>query len=211
MSRVNAKGSRHSRHVPHWMKERLYVEQAGRCHWCNRMCVPSDGKVMDNDEQPPDLWTVDHLTPRSKGGSNSWSNLVGACRECNVKKGYATASEYSNGVAKPWTKRLPVQVVEKAVKPSVSGVIRVPVKRFVTRPVPPWGLRVKIRTKTTVWGRFRLLARRVLGRPLPISLFRAIVPPKAKASPYGLYDISSSRPRNIVADLQTERARIAAQ
>ena len=31
--------------------------------------------------------TIDHVIPRSKGGDDSWENLVVACASCNVKKG----------------------------------------------------------------------------------------------------------------------------
>jgi 5-methylcytosine-specific restriction endonuclease McrA len=31
--------------------------------------------------------TFDHLTPRSKGGRTTWSNIVTACAPCNLKKG----------------------------------------------------------------------------------------------------------------------------
>ena len=31
--------------------------------------------------------TVDHVIPRSKGGQNTWENLVACCETCNVKKG----------------------------------------------------------------------------------------------------------------------------
>lgn len=30
--------------------------------------------------------TIDHVIPRSKGGDDSWGNLVVACSSCNVKK-----------------------------------------------------------------------------------------------------------------------------
>ena len=30
--------------------------------------------------------TLDHIVPKSKGGKDSWHNLVCACRECNRKK-----------------------------------------------------------------------------------------------------------------------------
>lgn len=30
--------------------------------------------------------TVDHVVPRSKGGSNEWTNVVAACKRCNFKK-----------------------------------------------------------------------------------------------------------------------------
>jgi 5-methylcytosine-specific restriction endonuclease McrA len=31
--------------------------------------------------------TIDHVIPRSKGGSDDWDNLVVACSSCNIKKG----------------------------------------------------------------------------------------------------------------------------
>lgn len=31
--------------------------------------------------------TIDHIVPRSRGGSHSWENLVSACRSCNHRKG----------------------------------------------------------------------------------------------------------------------------
>jgi|TARA_B100000282_G_scaffold268816_1_gene221867 hypothetical protein len=31
--------------------------------------------------------TIDHVIPKSKGGEDTWENLVVACSSCNVKKG----------------------------------------------------------------------------------------------------------------------------
>ena len=31
--------------------------------------------------------TIDHVIPKSKGGSEEWTNLVVACSKCNTKKG----------------------------------------------------------------------------------------------------------------------------
>lgn len=44
-----------------------------RCHYCGR--------------RAPDVELhVDHIIPRSKGGSNSPDNLIAACAECNLGK-----------------------------------------------------------------------------------------------------------------------------
>ena len=37
--------------------------------------------------------TLDHIMPQSRGGENSWENLVTCCGSCNVKKGNRTPEE----------------------------------------------------------------------------------------------------------------------
>lgn len=37
--------------------------------------------------------TIDHVLPKSRGGKDTWENLVTACDKCNVKKGDRTPKE----------------------------------------------------------------------------------------------------------------------
>ena len=37
--------------------------------------------------------TLDHIVPRSRGGKNSWTNLVTCCQSCNLKKANRTPEE----------------------------------------------------------------------------------------------------------------------
>ena len=37
--------------------------------------------------------TLDHVLPKSRGGQNTWENLVAACKKCNQKKGSRTPKE----------------------------------------------------------------------------------------------------------------------
>lgn len=37
--------------------------------------------------------TIDHIVPRSRGGGDTWDNVVAACLKCNVKKGDRTPRE----------------------------------------------------------------------------------------------------------------------
>jgi len=37
--------------------------------------------------------TLDHVIPKSKGGMNSWDNLVTSCQKCNLKKADRTPEE----------------------------------------------------------------------------------------------------------------------
>ena len=42
---------------------------------------------------PSDKLTMDHVLPKSRGGNNTWENLVAACKKCNQKKGSRTTKE----------------------------------------------------------------------------------------------------------------------
>lgn len=42
---------------------------------------------------PYDKLTMDHVIPKSRGGKNTWENLVAACKKCNQKKGSRTPKE----------------------------------------------------------------------------------------------------------------------
>lgn len=55
-------------------KSQLADEYGLCCWWCE--C-----------SLPPDKLTLDHLKPRSKGGSNSLENLRLACVSCNQSRG----------------------------------------------------------------------------------------------------------------------------
>ena len=41
----------------------------------------------------PEELTLDHVLPKSRGGKNTWHNLVAACKKCNQKKGSRTTHE----------------------------------------------------------------------------------------------------------------------
>ena len=47
-----------------------------RCAYCNRVAN-----------------TVDHVVPKSRGGKDSWQNLVACCLRCNNKKGDKSLAE----------------------------------------------------------------------------------------------------------------------
>jgi len=40
-----------------------------------------------------DELTLDHIIPRSRGGGDTWENIVTACVRCNIKKGSRTPKE----------------------------------------------------------------------------------------------------------------------
>ena len=45
--------------------------------------------------------TVDHIVPKSRGGGNSWTNLVASCHPCNLKKGNRTPPEANMKLIRP--------------------------------------------------------------------------------------------------------------
>jgi 5-methylcytosine-specific restriction endonuclease McrA len=53
----------------------------------NHMCQYCGSK------RPSEELSIDHVVPRSRGGTMSWTNCVLACLECNVKKGNRTLEE----------------------------------------------------------------------------------------------------------------------
>lgn len=40
--------------------------------------------------------TIDHVFPRSRGGADSWENLVASCKKCNNRKGNRTPEEWGH-------------------------------------------------------------------------------------------------------------------
>ena len=63
------------------IRTRLWEETAGHCIYCGRPVSEED-------------MAVDHIEPRSLGGSDSFLNKVCACRACNAQKGNTPLEEY---------------------------------------------------------------------------------------------------------------------
>jgi hypothetical protein len=76
-----------------WENTKMYVRARDEytCQYC--------GAVM-----PLDL-EVDHVVPRSRGGSDRPDNLVAACHECNQRKGKLTAREFGHPAVAERAKR----------------------------------------------------------------------------------------------------------
>jgi 5-methylcytosine-specific restriction endonuclease McrA len=61
------------------VKEYLLDKWGRKCAYCGKTGVPLE---------------VEHIVPKSRGGTDRVSNLTIACRACNVKKGNKTAEEF---------------------------------------------------------------------------------------------------------------------
>jgi 5-methylcytosine-specific restriction endonuclease McrA len=64
--------------------------------------------------------TIDHIMPRSKGGIDSWENVVAACLKCNVKKGDRTPNQAGMHLMTT-PRRPPSHVSFEISKHSLSG------------------------------------------------------------------------------------------
>ena len=62
--------------APRWNKKRLFQRDKGLCAYCEK-----------------DATTIDHVVPRSQGGTSTWKNTVACCLRCNGKKGNRTPQE----------------------------------------------------------------------------------------------------------------------
>jgi 5-methylcytosine-specific restriction endonuclease McrA len=59
-------------------RKNLLHRDANTCQYCRK-----SGEEM----------TLDHVIPRSRGGQDTWENIVVACVRCNVRKGSRTPKE----------------------------------------------------------------------------------------------------------------------
>lgn len=65
----------------------IYRRDEGRCRICGRMCVPKDAGGTDRSAWPH----IDHVIPRSRGGSDDPENLQLTCGSCNAAKRHRDA------------------------------------------------------------------------------------------------------------------------
>lgn len=63
-----------------YSRKNIFHRDENRCQYCGT-------------EKARKELTVDHIIPRSRGGRNTFTNIVAACKECNSKKGDKTPEE----------------------------------------------------------------------------------------------------------------------
>lgn len=77
----------------------------------------------------PSRLTIDHVTPRSRGGDSSWTNLVTACEKCNTRKSNKKPNEcnmpLSTKPRKPVWFELHYNSLENTLKDSWHRWIRI--------------------------------------------------------------------------------------
>src|SRR3954453_16722289 len=74
------------RRIPHQTRalsrKNILLRDRNCCQYCGTLL-------------PAGELTLDHVMPRSRGGSSTWENLVACCHTCNRKKGNRTPTEAS--------------------------------------------------------------------------------------------------------------------
>ncbi len=61
-------------------RRNLFARDRNQCQYCGRTFPTSE-------------LSIDHVTPRSQGGADTWQNLVCACVACNARKGGRTPDQ----------------------------------------------------------------------------------------------------------------------
>jgi len=76
-------------HKVNLTRENVFRRDGYRCLYCG--------------EDRKKLLTVDHVIPKSKGGKDSWNNLVTACKKCNNEKSDLPVEEFGKLLKQPYT------------------------------------------------------------------------------------------------------------
>jgi 5-methylcytosine-specific restriction endonuclease McrA len=78
---------RHYINVPRrqapWSRKGVLLRDNHQCIYCGAL----PGDVVQNRVLSKSSMTVDHITPRSRGGKDTWTNTACACPRCNHRKG----------------------------------------------------------------------------------------------------------------------------
>ena len=95
------------RHV-RFSRLNIFLRDKNTCQYC--------GKTMSRKEL-----NIDHVVPRSRGGTSTWTNVVCSCFECNRKKGGRTPDEARMKLIKKparprWTPHMGIQFEAKQYK-----------------------------------------------------------------------------------------------
>jgi len=79
-------------------RRNLFARDRNQCQYCGRHFPTSE-------------LSIDHVTPRTQGGGDTWQNLVCACIKCNAKKGGRTPAQAN------------IRLIREPVQPKRNPVI----------------------------------------------------------------------------------------
>jgi 5-methylcytosine-specific restriction endonuclease McrA len=103
-------------------REAVWNKTGGHCWYCSRYL---SSNAFPHNRNSLRGFTVDHVQPRARGGSDELDNLVPCCYACNVEKDYMTLDEYRY-YKKPqpcfYGERKALLPLELAVKAWLNGI-----------------------------------------------------------------------------------------
>jgi 5-methylcytosine-specific restriction endonuclease McrA len=83
------------------LRQAVWSKTGGRCLYCGCDFIPDKALSPGSDgliRQPKNTdMTIDHGTPRNRGGKHDLNNLFPACLSCNSTKGAKTIEEFICG------------------------------------------------------------------------------------------------------------------
>ena len=79
------------------LRDFIFFRSNGKCSYCGKQAQE-----------------IDHIVPRSKGGTNSVNNLTATCRACNEKKSNLSLKEFGKLVGKKFSKIEPKKLPKDA-------------------------------------------------------------------------------------------------
>ena len=90
-------------------RKNIYTRDQNTCQYC--------GKVFKASQL-----NIDHVFPKSRGGKNTWTNLVCSCQKCNEKKADKTPKEAN------------MKLVRKSIEPKYSAAFKTDIthKKYMT-------------------------------------------------------------------------------
>ena len=104
------------RHRVRFSRLNVYARDESTCQYCGRRLPRSD-------------LNLDHVIPRSRGGSTNWENVVCSCVGCNLRKGGRTPEEAG------------MRLLRSPARPQWTAVFRAAARRaFYRQWIPFLGL-----------------------------------------------------------------------
>jgi len=106
-----------------YMRVRLAEAQNWRCCWCGQHCVPESNKHNSA--------TIEHVTPRSQGGTDTWENFAMSCNRCNQARGVRPVERFVDIVQKGNFKEGPSKTALRAAKAAANRAMQATVRKAV--------------------------------------------------------------------------------
>ena len=91
-------------------RRNIYCRDSNTCQYCGRKCRTKE-------------LNIDHVIPKSKGGNETWENLVCACIDCNIRKGNKLLRETG------------MRLIRRPVRPKLNPLIRMHLRKKKVRVV----------------------------------------------------------------------------